>query len=154
MKSTNQIARTFLAIATAVIAFAGAANAQSPYQGKFTLPEATRWGQIELPAGNYTFSVKASDTNTPFVIIADAGGKSVGITQPMTTDATSQVNGQDCLVLEHASKGSFVSQVRLGSAMVVLGYAPNGRRNSKEAEQAQIIRINPTGRQAQSGSRS
>jgi len=152
MKSKTRIKMMFLALVAGVIAFAGAAKAQILYQGKVTLPVATRWGQVQLPAGAYTFSIRPTQTNIPLIIIADAHGKSVGMTQPVTTDATPQVNGQDCLVLQRDAKGSFVSQVRLGSAMVVLGYAPKGR--SKEAEEARIIWIAPTGRPTQPISRS
>jgi len=152
MKSTTQIKTVFLALVAVVMAFAGAAKAQSPYQGKITLPEATRWGHVELPAGDYTFSVKPTQTNIPLIIVSDAHGKSVAMTQPMTTDATAQVDGKDCLVLERDSKGSFISQVRIGSSMVVFSYAPKG--HSKGAEESRMIRIDPTGRPTRSGSRS
>ena len=43
---------------TAALFLAGLAtcgNAQSAYQGKFTLPFETHWGGATLPAGDYTF---------------------------------------------------------------------------------------------------
>jgi hypothetical protein len=43
----------FAAALLATILFAGSANAQSPFKGKFTLQHETRWGQAVLPAGDY-----------------------------------------------------------------------------------------------------
>jgi hypothetical protein len=40
--------------ALALGAWATSANAQSAYQGKFTLPVETHWGGATLPAGNYS----------------------------------------------------------------------------------------------------
>jgi hypothetical protein len=145
MKSMNPVcARTFFALVASVIAFAGAANAQTAYQGKFTLSSTTRWGQNELPAGDYTFSVKPTTTNSPLIVITDARGKSVGITQAMTADDTPQVNGQDCLMLDHDAKGDFVSQLRLASTTTVLGFAPHGKRGAKETGRTEAMRINVT----------
>ncbi len=36
-------------------------NAQSAYQGKFTLPSETHWGGTTLPAGDYTFMAVGFD---------------------------------------------------------------------------------------------
>ena len=41
--------------ALAIGALATSGNAQYIYQGKFTLPFETHWGNATLPAGNYTF---------------------------------------------------------------------------------------------------
>ncbi len=40
----------FAAALLATILFAGSANAQSPFKGKFTLQHETRWGQAVLPS--------------------------------------------------------------------------------------------------------
>jgi hypothetical protein len=39
---------------------ANAGNAQNAYQGKFTLPFETHWGDATLPAGDYTFALQSA----------------------------------------------------------------------------------------------
>ena len=43
--------------ALALGALATSGNAQTAYQGKFTLPFETHWGSATLPAGDYTFTM-------------------------------------------------------------------------------------------------
>jgi hypothetical protein len=45
-------------LALGALAFSG--NAQTVYQGKFTLAAETRWGSATLPAGDYTFTLASS----------------------------------------------------------------------------------------------
>ena len=45
--------------ALALGALAASGNAQSVYQGKFTLPAETHWGGATLPAGDYTFALQS-----------------------------------------------------------------------------------------------
>jgi hypothetical protein len=46
--------------ALALGALATSGNAQSVYQGKFTLPFETHWGSATLPAGDYTFVMSSA----------------------------------------------------------------------------------------------
>jgi hypothetical protein len=52
--------------ALALGALATSGNAQSVYQGKFTLPTETHWGGVTLPAGDYTFAM--SSTTSPYTL--------------------------------------------------------------------------------------
>jgi hypothetical protein len=49
--------------ALALGALATSGNAQSVYQGKFTLPFETHWGSVTLPAGDYTFVMSSASSD-------------------------------------------------------------------------------------------
>jgi hypothetical protein len=44
-------------------ALATSGNAQNAYQGKFTLPFETQWGNATLPAGDYTFVMSSASSD-------------------------------------------------------------------------------------------
>ena len=48
--------------ALALGALATNGNAQTVYQGKFTLPFETHWGSATLPAGDYTFTMASASS--------------------------------------------------------------------------------------------
>jgi hypothetical protein len=48
--------------ALALGALATSGNAQYVYQGKFTLPFETRWGNVTLPAGDYAFVMESASS--------------------------------------------------------------------------------------------
>ena len=50
------------AAALALGALATSGNAQNAYQGKFTLPFETHWGNATLPAGDYTFAMSSASS--------------------------------------------------------------------------------------------
>jgi hypothetical protein len=56
--------RLLLIVTLATCAFAVAANAQSGFTGKFTLPYEVHWGTVVLPAGEYTISMDSLHTAT------------------------------------------------------------------------------------------
>jgi hypothetical protein len=63
-------ATLFAAALLTPILFAGSANAQSYFQGQFTLQQATRWGRSVLPAGEYR--IRAAISNPTVFTIEDA----------------------------------------------------------------------------------
>lgn len=65
----------FAAILTATLALAVTANAQSAWQGKFTLPYEVHWNHAILPAGNYTITMESK--HAPAIIRAANGTRSV-----------------------------------------------------------------------------
>jgi hypothetical protein len=69
-------------------AVATSGKAQSIYQGKFTLPVETRWGNATLPAGDYTFTVSSVSSQYRLYI---HGQKTNAIIQTLTAEnGTSQ----------------------------------------------------------------
>jgi len=59
--------------ALALGAFATSGNAQTVYQGKFTLPFETHWGGATLPAGDYTFALASASSQYTLYIHGQAG---------------------------------------------------------------------------------
>jgi hypothetical protein len=62
--------------ALALGALATSGNAQTVYQGKFTLPFETHWGGVTLSAGDYTFVMPS--TSYPYMLyIQGQGGNAI-----------------------------------------------------------------------------
>src|SRR5580693_10065973 len=59
--------------ALALGALATSGNAQSAYQGKFTLPFETHWRNATLPAGDYTFTLASVSAPCTLYIHGQAG---------------------------------------------------------------------------------
>lgn len=59
--------------ALALGALATGENAQSVYQGKFTLPSETHWGNATLPAGDYTFTMASASSPYRLYVHGEAG---------------------------------------------------------------------------------
>jgi hypothetical protein len=59
--------------ALALGALAASGNAQTVYQGKFTLPFETHWGGATLPAGDYTFTMASASSPYTLYIHGQAG---------------------------------------------------------------------------------
>jgi len=65
---------TKLGVAVLVLgALATSGNAQTVYQGKFTLPFETHWGGATLPAGDYTFTLASASFPYTLYIQGQAG---------------------------------------------------------------------------------
>lgn len=65
---------TTLGVATLALgAWATSGNAQSVYQGKFTLPSETHWGNATLPAGDYTFTMASASSPYRLYVHGEAG---------------------------------------------------------------------------------
>jgi len=63
-----------LGVAVLVLgALATSGNAQTVYQGKFTLPFETHWGGATLPAGDYTFTLASASSPYTLYIYGQAG---------------------------------------------------------------------------------
>jgi len=59
--------------ALALSALATSGNAQTVYQGKFTLPSETHWGSATLQAGDYTFTMASASSPYTLYIHGQAG---------------------------------------------------------------------------------
>ena len=62
----------FAAALLATCLLAGSASAQATFQGKFTLPFETHWGQATLPAGEYLLSFDEDRAFSEEWVIRDA----------------------------------------------------------------------------------
>jgi hypothetical protein len=95
--------RLVVIVTLATCAFAAAANAQTSYTGKFTLPHEARWGSVVLPAGSY--SILMSSSSAPALVWSTHGEMKMFTTPPMIADSqkgaaaiTLTVNGKERIV--------------------------------------------------------
>ncbi len=78
------------AAALALAALATAGNAGEVYKGKFTLAAKTQWGDVTLPAGDYTFALPS--TSFPYTLYIH--GKTVdAIVRAVTIDEAAVSHG-------------------------------------------------------------
>jgi hypothetical protein len=78
--------RLLVIVTLATCAFAAAANAQSSFTGKFTLPYEVHWGTAILPAGEYTITM---DTLHSAPLVQSASNNQLFYTRmPMIDDST------------------------------------------------------------------
>lgn len=134
-------ARTVITALFGVLAFMGVANAQQiNYRGKFTLPVVARWGNVVLPAGDYTFTLESGSNSSTenLTLITDARRSYVGRVMPIVTTQKQGLHGNDCLVLGPNSEMNVVRELRLASAGIDITYAPSTRRGKKQTEEAQV----------------
>ena len=113
---------------------AGHANAQM-LQGKFTLPNETRWGQATLPAGEYSFTLASVNSECPLLI--QRGGTNVGM-------FFAAVQGQN--YSGHAElrieKGT-VRALNLPKLGMVFEYAPQHHTPRTATEEREIAQLAP-----------
>ena len=68
----------------------GSANAQTAFQGKFTLPYEAHWGQAVLPAGEYTLSIGGTHLSEMVTIRKADGGRTVGFVLPRSLEESTE----------------------------------------------------------------
>jgi hypothetical protein len=66
-------------------AFATAANAQSSFTGKFTLPYEVHWGTVVLPAGDYSITLES--LSAPALVWSASGEIKMFTVPPITADS-------------------------------------------------------------------
>lgn len=71
MKSITKVHATritvFATVLLAALMLTGSANAQSTFQGTFTLVHSARWGKTVLGAGDYVVKVNNTDGSSPLM---------------------------------------------------------------------------------------
>jgi len=131
----------FLGLALLAICFnAGNANAQA-VQGKFTLTFAARWGQVILPAGDYSFSMDSVGNPCPITLYRGKNGVSVILAQAQDK----KDSGRAELTVVRGT----VRTLSLPELGVVFQYAPQHHKYltaPDEREIAQIVPVVTTGK--------
>ena len=119
MKSVRRIfAVTAIAFA-AVCATALPASAQSKYTGSFTLSHEVQWQMATLPAGDYTFEIRAQQAPAILTVRGPHGAQFV---TALVVDRIK--GGRSKLVIERrsGSDAAYVSELFLAEAGVYLRY--------------------------------
>src|SRR5215468_11000312 len=100
--------------------FGGTANAQSDFQGKFTLPYAARWGQAVLEPGDYLLTFDHHSTGGTLLVIRDAMSRRPVAFEPTNIREDSGV-GESALIIGTTGEQRVVRSLRiaeLGQAYV------------------------------------
>ena len=130
----------FAATLLAIALFAGSANAQSLFKGKFTLQHETRWGHAVLPAGHYTLTFDNKMPN--MLVVRDANSLHVVAYEPIniTQDST---GGESALLIAVRGSQQIVHSLRIAELDQVFIYdrALASGREVEEARQSQAIPV-------------
>jgi hypothetical protein len=130
----------FAAALLATSLFAGTANAQSPFKGKFTLTHETRWGQAVLPAGHYTLTFDNHISN--LLVVRDATSLRPVALEP-TNDRQDSGEGGSALLIGTRGSRPVVHSLRLAELGETFIYDPAlaGRSAVEEARHAQAVPV-------------
>jgi hypothetical protein len=100
---------------------ANLASAQEAYRGKFTLPFEARWGQVVLPAGQYSFTLDHG-TVSGIVSVRGETGRALGfITNPAISDG--QTFDRCELILVRSGENYTIRALRLPELGLTLEYS-------------------------------
>jgi hypothetical protein len=113
---------------------AGHANAQV-FQGKFTPPFQARWGQVTLPAGDYSLTLDSVDMKSTLHVYR--GQKGVGMILVQSYYKTD--SGHAELTVEQGS----VRSLRLPGLGIILQYAPQRPKHITAPEERQLAQLLP-----------
>jgi hypothetical protein len=136
MKTNQKFAVLKVVVLGVLVAGLNAKAADLPaFQGKFTLPSATRWGQATLPAGDYSFAL---DHDYPgSLITVFRGTKTVARIQAV---GMSDMNsGHSEMVMENGR----IREVRLPQVGVTLEYFSTHHSRHGAAPQEPLAQIIP-----------
>jgi hypothetical protein len=111
------------------------ANAQA-FQGKFTLPSATRWGQATLPAGDYSFTLNHAYAEHVVTVIRGTHPVAL-IVARFISNTTS---GRSEMVLENG-KVRKLSLPQIGMTFEYPASNPRHRAAPREPQLAQVIPV-------------
>jgi hypothetical protein len=142
IKANSTKVTLFATVLLATCLFASSANAQSAFEGKFTLAQQAYWGHGGLPAGDYLLSV--TTTGSPaMVIIRDAGnGKEVAMVAAQTREAST--TGGSALFIGRRGKRRVIYSFRVAELGQVFIYDPalargRGVEEASDTEKVPIL---------------
>ena len=104
----------FLAVSLAAVALVtSSVRANDMMTGKFTLPHPTRWNKAVVPAGNYTFKLKPTQSNAEVLILRSSTVTMSFLVYPQPACATCK---------EAALKIAVQGDNRVATSMELAGY--------------------------------
>jgi hypothetical protein len=122
--------------ALALAALATAGNAREVYKGKFTLAAKTQWGDVTLPAGDYTFALPS--TSFPYALYIH--GKTVdAIVRAVTIDEAAVSHGARLDLTDVAAVPAVQKFEAPELGLTFIYWIPKQKRlGSKEARQKSV----------------
>jgi hypothetical protein len=118
-----------------VFASATPASAQVAFKGAFTLPSEVRWQGKNLPAGDYTFSMKSATVPNQLFVKGPNGGTFI-----LTSATDDRAAGeQSFLTVERHGGTSFIREMYLAGLSLHLRYsAPRTPKNEQRLAQGPV----------------
>lgn len=98
---------------------ASPASAQDVFKGSFTLPQEARWGSVNLPAGDYTFTLKSAGLPAMITLYGPNGGCFIMSSSTDTKDMDKPSN----LKIERHGFRSFIKELYLADLHLKLNYS-------------------------------
>jgi len=95
------------------------AAADAPAHGKFTLAHDVRWGNAQVPAGDYEFSYDPY-VKSPILTLTKVSAPHASYMLLVVSAEPSKTNGSNRLVLETVAEGSYVSTMELAECGMTL----------------------------------
>jgi hypothetical protein len=108
--------KLLLGVLIATCAFTAAANAQSSFEGKFTLPYAAHWNGAVLPAGEYTIQVVAK--GKPAVLRSTSNDTAAFTSTPAIGDREKGAARLTVTILGHERRIRSVNVPQLGASLI------------------------------------
>ena len=121
-------------LAIAVLGFIAAtvsampASAQAAFKGSFTLTSDVRWGQANLPAGDYTFTLQSSAMPAR-IVVRGANGSQFVITSSMDVKS---IDAPSNLTVVRRNGESRINRLYLADLHLVLNYQEGSKSKDKE----------------------
>jgi hypothetical protein len=130
----------FAAALLATSLLAGTANAQSPFKGKFTLTQETRWGLAALPAGHYIVTFDNHISN--MLVVREATSRRAVAYEPTNNRQDSGEGGSALLIGVRGSQ-PVIHSFRVAELGQTFVYDPALANRSvvEEARQAQAVPV-------------
>jgi hypothetical protein len=132
----------FAALVLIVGLFAGSVQAQSIYNGKFTLNHSVRWGQALIPAGHYRINIDPfNGSGILMAVIFDTKtGRQVAMASCAATDKS---KGPSALFLSRRGNEHVVHTLRVDELNESFIFDPSlaHRRVAEEADSTETVPI-------------
>jgi hypothetical protein len=127
----SNVSRIFALVAITLVALCASANSATAqaFKGTFTLPEETRWNNVALPAGDYSFVLQSSAMPARISLDGPNGGAFI-----LTSASDRKDSGQSSVMtIEHRGGACFVTDIYLADLGLHLRYkAPKLPRSERE----------------------
>jgi len=123
--------RSGLFVLLLALSLAGTANAQTAFRGTFQLHDTVKWGQAVLTPGDYTITVRSTQTPTQAVVRSEDGKTAVIVIAGTFGDSKP---GKSALFLTRAGSQWVVRSLNLPQLGVSLVYG-----NSRESDQPELL---------------
>lgn len=120
--------------------FAARVNAGPHWRGEFTVTRPVQWGQMVLPAGNYSFELNPSDAGlrASELVIVRAGIRNLGLAVPLVADKNCQTCKKSFLLVERHGRRAYVLSLNLPGYRATFPVIRSKRAAEEEMAEAHL----------------